>query len=541
MFVPAIVSLNSRTNASRPFYTYAEPESHKIVTISNLEFARATHRAAHLVRPNREGPDGQVVALLAISDTILYHAMIAGLMTANCIPFPMSPRNSVVGIFHLLRVSSCHRIITTCVTLGPLLASLRKHVAEVDPDFVLKIEEIPPLAQIYPDIGAEKADSSFQPYVTEISSVSLDDIGLYLHSSGSTGNPKCIGQTHRALRAIIEEHPHPTGDMMLPPFHILGLTGQLLAPLAGTCCAVFPPTATSPSALPIVASPETILDYARETRCRTLTTVPSLLATWSTAPPAVAYLKTLDTVIWAGGPLPQRVGDALVDAGVNLASIYGTTETGLISGIRREEDAKEWAWFEVSQRVKVRWVPQGDGTFELQALSWERHTPLVENLDDIRGYTTSDLCINHPQKKHLWKVIGRVDDALVHSSGEKTVPGPMEDLITSSPHVAGAIIFGHERPQTGILIEPVEGLTIDIKKSYLRPAIEEANEIAPAFSRIFKEMILFSSPDKPLPRAGKGTVMRKAAITLYATEIESKYTDQLVSRLRTDTHLTDIV
>jgi hypothetical protein len=56
-----------------------------------------------------------------------------------------------------------------------------------------------------------------------------------------------------------------------------------------------------------------------------------------------------------------------------------------------------------------------------------------------------------------------------------------------------------------------------------RPIIEEANENAPAFSRIFKEMILIASSDKPLPRAGKGTVQSKAAIILYAPEIESLY------------------
>lgn len=55
----------------------------------------------------------------------------------------------------------------------------------------------------------------------------------------------------------------------------------------------------------------------------------------------------------------------------------------------------------------------------------------------------------------------------------------------------------------------------------IRPTIEEANRIAPAFSRIFKEMILFTSQDKPLPRAGKGTVLRKAAVNLYSPEIEA--------------------
>ena len=54
-----------------------------------------------------------------------------------------------------------------------------------------------------------------------------------------------------------------------------------------------------------------------------------------------------------------------------------------------------------------------------------------------------------------------------------------------------------------------------------RPAIEEANEPSPAFSRIFKEMILITSADKPMIRAAKGTVQRKATLKAYETEINA--------------------
>ena len=57
--------------------------------------------------------------------------------------------------------------------------------------------------------------------------------------------------------------------------------------------------------------------------------------------------------------------------------------------------------------------------------------------------------------------------------------------------------------------------------SFCRPVIDEANKVAPAFSRIFKEMILVTHKDKPLPRAGKGTLMRKAALKEYYREIET--------------------
>ena len=77
----------------------------------------------------------------------------------------------------------------------------------------------------------------------------------------------------------------------------------------------------------------------------------------------------------------------------------------------------------------------------------------VENLPDTRGYATSDLFIRHPTKDYLWKMydfpfsrqveklinsflhfdsVGRIDDVVIHSSGEKTVPAPIEDIVMSS-------------------------------------------------------------------------------------------------------------
>jgi len=55
----------------------------------------------------------------------------------------------------------------------------------------------------------------------------------------------------------------------------------------------------------------------------------------------------------------------------------------------------------------------------------------------------------------------------------------------------------------------------------LRPEIEEVNKEAPAFSRIFKEMIIVTHRDKPMLRAGKGTVNKKATVKLYEEEINA--------------------
>lgn len=58
--------------------------------------------------------------------------------------------------------------------------------------------------------------------------------------------------------------------------------------------------------------------------------------------------------------------------------------------------------------------------------------------------------------------VGRADDVIILVSGEKTVPAPMESIIGSSPLVQGVVMFGRERNQVGILLEPRPVHAIDV-------------------------------------------------------------------------------
>ena len=51
--------------------------------------------------------------------------------------------------------------------------------------------------------------------------------------------------------------------------------------------------------------------------------------------------------------------------------------------------------------------------------------------------------------------------------------------------------------------------------------MEEANKKSPAFSRIFKDMMLVTCSEKPMLRAGKGTILKKATVQLYEEEINT--------------------
>ncbi|KAJ6480154.1 putative aminoadipate reductase [Mycena sanguinolenta] len=538
--VPDIIAWNAANYPTAPCYLFAPIDpSAPVVNVTHLEFSRASQRAAHLLRPNRAGPDGEVVAIIALSDTLLYLAIIAGLMTANCVPFPISPRNSPAAVVNLLQKTSCHRILSTCAKLDALLVEVKEELAQVDPDFPLTIGEIPSVSQIYPYLGAESPQSAFDPYPLG-TRPAWDAVCIYLHSSGSTGFPKAIPETNRViwqwstlttLRDMRNNVGHPLGGMPIPCFHMSSIQVLFITALHGRIpVALFPPTASSPDALPVFPSPENVLEHSRRTGSKSLMLLPFFIVAWAQSLESVEYLRTLSVVGFSGGPLPERIGNALVETGVKIRNIYGATEFGAVSAIVPfEGDEKLWEWVRFSDEITVQWDSQGDETFECQLLSSDRHTLSVENMKGARGYATSDLWINHPQKKHLWKMVGRIDDVIVHTSGEKTVPTPMEDIVLSSPNIAGAVMFGWERDQTGILIEPIPALQINnaVEIAELRnkvwSIVEEANHVAPAFSRIFKEMIIFTAAEKPMLRTGKGTVMRKATLKVYSPEIDALY------------------
>lgn len=82
--LPGFLDFHAANNPGRPWALFTSPTGGSS-SISFEELARATHRLAHSVRPNRYGSDGEVVALVANCDTILYVAAIIGLIRAGLV------------------------------------------------------------------------------------------------------------------------------------------------------------------------------------------------------------------------------------------------------------------------------------------------------------------------------------------------------------------------------------------------------------------------------------------------------------------------
>lgn len=110
----------------------------------------------------------------------------------------MSPRNTAAAIIKLVKESSCHRVLATRETLKSLVTDVEAQLAAENPTYELCFEEMPALNTVYPRLGKESLEHPFESYPTG-PRPSLDDINIYLHSSGSTGLPKSIKQTFRIM------------------------------------------------------------------------------------------------------------------------------------------------------------------------------------------------------------------------------------------------------------------------------------------------------------------------------------------------------
>lgn len=84
-----MVDFHAKHNPTRP-YAILAPTSDAGGSTSNvswLEFSRATHRAAHLINPIVNGrqqiPAGKVIGIFALTDSIVYQAIVMGIVRSG--------------------------------------------------------------------------------------------------------------------------------------------------------------------------------------------------------------------------------------------------------------------------------------------------------------------------------------------------------------------------------------------------------------------------------------------------------------------------
>lgn len=109
-----------------------------------------------------------------------------------------------------------------------------------------------------------------------------------------------------------------------------------------------------------------------------------------------------------------------------------------------------------------------------------------------------DLCSKHPpkQEKHLAVPLAR---------------GRHYHLLYGREVEPSKIEGGLNRFQLCLLVEVQRVELLDV----VWPSVQVANKESPSHGRIHHDMIVFTSADRPMLRAGKDTVQRQIALDLY--------------------------
>ena len=264
---------------------------------------------------------------------------------------------------------------------------------------------------------------------------------------------------------------------------------------------------------------------------------PSTLDEIGKQPHLLKTLGNLNHVMYGGGTITKAAGDAIMKK-TKLLNIIGSTECGALSHMEVEQE--DWAYVHFSPSAGIAFRHYSGDEFEMIIVRDERlkcYQACFEIFPDLQEIASSDLFSKHPNKPDLWLYRGRSDDVIVFLNGEKTNPVSMEGLISSRPEVRNALVIGQGRLEAALLVEPTQssGLSIDeraILIESLWPTIQEANKACPAHARVSKSHILFTTPQKPMSRAGKGTVQRKFTLQNYSAELDALYSDASSMRHR---------
>lgn len=305
-------------------------------------------------------------------------------------------------------------------------------------------------------------------------------------------------------------------------FNAIPFGTTMVAPISGT-----------------IPSGEGLVAGLRKTTADVAIIVPSIVQDLATNPHLLEYCaQHLDAVLYCGGDLPQSIGD-IVASKIKLVNQFGATELGLTPNLlsSNRRDPEDWRYVQFHPKLGLEMRPMTDDTFELYAV---RNTELRETqptftiFPHMNEYASRDLFICHPSptKKDLWRWKARADDIIVFLNGEKTNPISMEQHIVSGiPHVAAALVIGAQRFQAALLVElatnskNLSSTERAVLIEQIWPTVSEANHDAPSHARITKSHILFTSPQKPMMRAGKGTVQRSGTLKAYQEEIDALYRD----------------
>jgi long-chain acyl-CoA synthetase len=247
-----------------------------------------------------------------------------------------------------------------------------------------------------------------------------------------------------AITAAAELKPGDRFLGVLPPFHVFGLTGNVLVPTVGGFAAMMIPR----------FSPAAVYRAIQAFRPTVLMAVPSmyaaLLRSTSADPRSFAGFRLL---ISGGEPLSSAIFDGFRNRfAVDLLEGYGLTETSPVISMSTPRHARRGSVGQPLPNVTVKIVgseggtllPGTDGEIVVRGPSVMRgyHNRPEETaavLDKEGWFHTGDIGL--VDEDGYLRITGRIKDMII-VGGENVFPQEIEDVLVQHAQVAEAAVIG---------------------------------------------------------------------------------------------------
>ncbi|PMD33859.1 putative NRPS-like enzyme [Hyaloscypha variabilis F] len=455
-----------------------------------------------------DGNENEIVGIYGISD-LDYIVTILGLGRLGYTTFILSPR---------LPVNACVNLLQDAGAKTLLYASQFLDLATKTSE-VLSLSLIPILTREQYDLP-DDTTPPFERQGVDGEKENLKKL-IMMHSSGSTGLPRPIHYTHKRLLATMLTAQSLIAFQSVPLFHAHGFISFIQAIYKRKCIYMFnghaPQTHDTVTAAIRAANPEIVW------------TVPYVLKLLCEKRDGIEVLKKCKVVSCSGSRCPDELGDLMVREGIHFGTAFGATEVALIlTSLNRPKEDKAWNYLRPPPHIApfIKMKPIDGPICECVVLDGHKGKMTSNSNDPPNSFHTKDLFIAHPSIHNAWKFVGRLDDRVTLTNGEKVLPLPIEGRIQQDPLVREVVVCGVDRPVPGLLLfraEAARGLSDEEFLEKVWPAIEDANSRAEGFSQISREMVVVLGEEVDCPTTDKSSIKRAQVYREFKHVIDDVY------------------